>query len=222
MVASSSCRRVAAVAVLGIEAHLPSWAHLALPRAPLTASGGAHQLAGVAYLGSDKYAHYLVTRSTVRCSRAAALCPKLFFWLSCFPAGHYLCTPAWPAAAARRACRSGFPDASIGISGTRTRLRGAAKPGSRSRAWARRRASSGGAAGSSGTMTAVTSSPHSESGTPMITTSATPSRVPSTDSTSPGTTFSPPVLITSSARPRTVRRGDRRHRVEVAGPAHAA
>src|SRR5450631_3267387 len=77
MVASSSCLRDTAAAVLGMR-HLPSWAHLALAHAPLTAScGGRLSLwAGLRALGSLKYAHYVVTHSTAECSRAAALRPR--------------------------------------------------------------------------------------------------------------------------------------------------
>src|SRR5450432_4308625 len=79
MVASSSCLGDTAVAVLGMR-HLPSWAHLALAHAPLTAScGGRLSLwAGLRTLGSLKYAHYVVTHSTARCSRVATLRPESF------------------------------------------------------------------------------------------------------------------------------------------------
>src|SRR5699024_7725417 len=54
------------------------------------------------------------------------------------------------------------------------------------------------------TTTAVTSSPHSGSGTPTTHTSATSAASARADSTAAGCTFTPPVTITSSIRPVTV------------------
>ena len=53
------------------------------------------------------------------------------------------------------------------------------------------------------TTSATTRWPHSRSSTPVTATSRTPSRVASTDSSSSGQSFSPPVLMTKPRRPRT-------------------
>ena len=61
----------------------------------------------------------------------------------------------------------------------------------------------GGSSRSSGTTTATTRWPHSGSGRPTTATSRTRWSVRSTASTGSGQTFSPPVMIRSSARPCT-------------------
>src|SRR5699024_12762149 len=63
-----------------------------------------------------------------------------------------------------------------------------------------------GAAGSTGTTTAVTRWPHSGSGRPTTTASATAGSARSRAFTCAGTTLWPPVLITSSCLPRTLSR----------------
>src|SRR5690348_8893277 len=112
MVASSSCLRATAAAPLGMR-HLPSWAHLALAHAPLTAPrGGDAEICGrgSGALGSSKYAHYLVTHSTAKCSRAALLRPEPSVAVL-FVVFLFSYVPGLPVAlaASRSACRSGLP-----------------------------------------------------------------------------------------------------------------
>ena len=55
-------------------------------------------------------------------------------------------------------------------------------------------------------MTATSTCPHSASGTPVSTTSATPGTVARVASTPAGAIFTPPVISTSSTRPSTRQR----------------
>src|SRR5699024_12545955 len=60
--------------------------------------------------------------------------------------------------------------------------------------------------GSRGTTTAATSAPHSGEGSPTTTQSPTSGSSLIVASTAAGRTFTPPVMITSSARPNTTSR----------------
>src|ERR1700691_5695564 len=111
MVASSSCLGDTAVAVLGMRL-LPSWAHTA--HVLVTAPCGAGCGRGPAALGIVQGGHYVLTLSPADCSRLGTVRPLAA------PVRHDF------AASFRNACRSGLPDGSSGISGTSSRVWGAA------------------------------------------------------------------------------------------------
>ena len=95
--------------------------------------------------------------------------------------------------------RSGLPLGSSGISSTRTSWLRRPRP----RATRRSRSSRSASSPSSPTTKATTRSPHSSSGTPSTSTRARPGCSRIRAATAGAGTFTPPLMITSSARPVT-------------------
>ena len=149
-------------------------------------------------------AEALRARPPRRCRRERARRPRAG---SCgrAPASHWAAVAISSRTASATARRSGLPVCSSGKASRTCSARGAAGAPSRSATQGRRSSRSGAAPGA-GTTAATTRCPHSSSGRPKTTASATSGCSRSAASTADGATFTPPLITTSSSRPCTVSR----------------